>query len=77
MYNSTSYRTETMTHDLLDRMLQGRGPAALRASGACILLVAAVFVTADCIWAYARLLGSLPAAPGIKVFSRAKTASNG
>jgi len=36
MYNSTSYRTETMTHDLLDRMLQGRGPAALRASGACI-----------------------------------------
>ena len=39
MYNSTSYRTETMTHDLLDRMLQGRGPVALRASGVCILLV--------------------------------------
>jgi hypothetical protein len=26
MYNSTSYRTEPMTYDLLDRMLQGRGP---------------------------------------------------
>jgi hypothetical protein len=47
MYNSTSYRTETMTHDLLDRMLQGRGPAALRASGVCILLVVNILSESD------------------------------
>jgi hypothetical protein len=36
MYSSISYRAETMTDDLLDRMHQGRGLAALRASGVCI-----------------------------------------
>jgi hypothetical protein len=37
MYNSTSYRTETITHDRLDRMLQGRG--RLRTSNVYTLLV--------------------------------------
>jgi hypothetical protein len=36
MYDGTSHRTETMTHDLLDRMLQGRGPVDMRSSNVCI-----------------------------------------
>lgn len=47
MYNSTSYRTETMMHDVLDRMLQGRGPGALRAYGVCILLAVNILSESD------------------------------
>lgn len=39
MYSRTSYRTKTVTHDLLDKMLQGRIAAAFRTSGVCVVLV--------------------------------------